>query len=98
MGCPLRLNNLLYYCHQPRTIDNMLRSTATQSRTAQPRARTAGHTRVFRNEGIGRSRLFSTTITTSITFGVELELFFPSNVSVEDLSNALSRARISGWR
>lgn len=53
---------------------------------------------VFRNEGIGRNRLDKIVVPGNITFGVELETFFPSDVNAGMLSSTLAAGGGSGWR
>jgi hypothetical protein len=53
---------------------------------------------VFKNEGISRTRLQTVELPNTITFGVELETFFPSDVTVETLTNTLNGRVGSGWR
>jgi hypothetical protein len=69
----------------------------TQHLTMQQQAaRQSGRRVVFRNEGIGRPRLANVSLPSNITYGVELEGFYPSNVDVTTLQSALRGA--PGWR
>lgn len=62
----------------------------------QQAARQSGRRVVFWNEGIGRPRLANIALPSNITYGVELEGFYPSNVDVATLQSALRGAE--GWR
>jgi hypothetical protein len=58
----------------------------------------AGRRVVFKNEGIGRERLQTVILPSNITYGVELEGFYPSHVDVSTLQSALSSNAGRGWR
>lgn len=60
--------------------------------------RTGGRKLVFRNEGIGQPRLESMEISTKFTFGIELELFFPSSTDADQIRNAMEAAYLTEWR
>lgn len=45
---------------------------------------------LFRNEGIDRNRLGKVVVPGNITFGVELETFFPSRVNANMLNSTLA--------
>lgn len=53
---------------------------------------------MFRNEGIGQPRLESMEISTKFTFGIELELFFPSSTDADQIRNAMEAAYLTEWR
>lgn len=64
---------------------------------AATRQAAPGRRVVFKNEGIGRQRLQSVILPSNITYGVELEVFYPSNVDVSTLQSALSSVG-RNWR
>jgi len=63
-----------------------------------PKSVAAGPGWYFRNEGICRHRLDKIVVPGNITFGVELETFFPSTVNEDMLSSTLASGGGTGWR
>lgn len=82
------------HTHSARAL--MAPRSAVQQRLVATAA--AGRRVVFRNEGIGQARVESLDITTDLTYGVELELFFPSTVDVDRVRGAFQAAGLSNWR
>lgn len=77
----------------------MQQTIARATSRATPNAVSGGRRVVFRNEGIGRERLSSVMLPTNITFGVEVESFYPSNVDVSMLQATLNSCNAGrGWR